>query len=205
MRRLVLALLAALAVRSQARGADSPDVAFLRTLFSTPNTDASLFDEAFTQRVPVSDVQTLVDGYRQRLGGLKKVKHDPTGDQLWFANGSLRATVELDARGKVAGLRFHDEQSAADRAALERVLRTEHADPDWFSHGFLDQISTPQLDQQTAQLRSTEGAFVRIDSRSGVYYAVFANAENIVQIETTASGKIAYLRFSPGAPRSNGA
>ena len=115
---------------------------------------------------------------------------------------SLRATVELDGDGKVAGLRFHDEQSPADRTALERLLRADHADAAWFAQGFLDQISLAQVDALTAQVRAAEGTFVRVDSRAGVYYAVFANAENIVQIATTPSGKIAYLTLAPGTPKT---
>ena len=181
---------------------DSGEVAFLHALFSTPTVDASLFDTAFTQRVPIAVVQTQIDSYRQRLGDLQTVEQDPTGDQLRFKSGSVRATVELDGSGKVAGLRFHDEQSPTDRMALERLLRADHADAAWFSQGYLDQIPLVQADALTAQVRAKEGAFIRVDSRAGVYYAVFANAENIVQIATTPSGKIAYFTLSPGTPKT---
>ncbi len=179
---------------------DAPDVAFVRALFAAPTVDASLFDAAFTQRVPLTAVQTQIDSYRRRLGTLQTVEQYPTGDRLHFASGSLRATIEFDTEGKVAGLRFHDEQSPADRMAIERLLGAPHADAAWFAQGFLDQISVAQVDALTAQVRAAEGTFVRVDSRDGVYYAVFANAENIVQIETTASGKIAYLTLAPGTP-----
>jgi hypothetical protein len=194
--------LALLALVAPSVAADTPDVAFLRALFATDTIDASLFDVAFVQRVPVADVQTLVDGYRQRLGALQTVERDPTGDQLRFANGSLRATVEIDDAGKVAGLRFHDEQSEVDRAAIVRVLSSDHADSTWFTQGFLDQISISQIDALSAQVRAAEGPFVRVESRAGVYYAVFANAENIVQIATSRSGKIAYLTLAPGTPKT---
>ena len=191
-----------LSLARPAVAAEARDVAFLHALFATPAIDASLFDVAFVQRVPVADVQTLVDGYRQRLGALQTVEHDSTGDQLRFANGSLRATVELDDAGKVAGLRFHDEQSDTDRAAIVRVLSSEHADSAWFTQAFLDQISISQIDALSAQIRAAEGPFVRVDSRAGIYYAVFANAENIVQIATSRSGKIAYLTLAPGTPKT---
>ncbi len=181
---------------------DVPDVAFLRELFATPTVDASHFDVAFTQRIPVAAVQTQVDGYRGRLGALQSVDQDPTGDQLRFAAGSLRATVEFDSGGKVAGLRFHDEQSPADRTGLERLLRADHADAAWFSQGFLDQISLAEVNALTAQVRAAEGSFIRVESRAGVYYAVFTSAENIVQISTTSSGKIAYLTLGPGTPKT---
>lgn len=184
------------------RAKDAPDVAFLHALFGAPTVDASLFDAAFTQRVPVIAVQTQIDSYRQRLGALQTVDHEPTGDRLRFANGSLRATVQLDDAGKVAGLRFHDEQSDVDRTALERLLRAEHADAAWFAQGFLDQITVAQVDELTAKVRAAEGAFDHVDSRAGVYYAVFANAENIAQIATTRAGKIAYLTLSPGTPKT---
>ena len=193
-------MLAMLVSPGQAK--EPPDVAFLQALFRTPAVDASLFDAAFTQRVPVTAVQTQIDSYRVRLGALQSVEQDPTGDRLRFANGSLRATVELDGAGKVAGLRFHDEQSRTDRTALERLLRADHADAAWFAQGFLDQITVAQIDELTGKVRATEGAFERVDSRAGVYYAVFANAENIVQIATTPTGKIAYLTLSPGTPKT---
>jgi hypothetical protein len=202
MKRLLACGFAMLSLARPAVAAEAPDVAFLHALFATPTIDASLFDVAFVQRVPVADVQTLVDGYRQRLGALQAVEHDATGDQLRFANGSLRATVELDEAGKAAGLRFHDEQSETDRAAIVRVLSSAHADSAWFTQAFLDQISISQIDALSAQVRAAEGSFVRVDSRAGVYYAVFANAENIVQIATSRSGKIAYLTLAPGTPKT---
>ena len=192
---MVLALTAAALAR------DSGEVSFLRALFRSTPVDASLFDEAFTQRVPLADVQLLVDGYRKRLGELQAVTHDSSGDQLRFANGSLRATVQLDAAQKVAGLRFHDEQSEADRAAVERVLRADRADAAWFTQGFLDQFPLAQIDALTAQTRTAEGAFSHLESRAGVYYAVFANAENNIQIATSASGRIAFLVLGPATPR----
>ena len=195
-------MLALLAQTSAGSAKEAADVAFLRALFAARTVDASLFATAFTQRVPVSVVQTQIDSYRGRLGALQTIDQDPTGDRLVFAGGSLRATVELDADGKAAGLRFHDEQSPADRTALDRLLRADHADAAWFSQGFLDQISLSDVDALTAKVRTAEGAFVRIDSRAGVYYAVFANAENIVQIATTPSGKIAYLTLAPGTPKT---
>jgi hypothetical protein len=202
MKRLLACGFALLSLAAPAVAAKEPDVAFLQALFATATVDPSLFDVAFVQRVPVADVQTLVDGYRQRLGTLQTVERDPTGDQLRFANGTLRATVELDGAGKVAGLRFHDEQSETDRAAILRVLSSDHADSAWFTQGFLDQISVSQIDALSAQVRAAEGPFVRVDSRAGVYYAVFANAENIVQIATSKSGKIAYLTLAPGTPKT---
>jgi hypothetical protein len=185
MKRLLACGFAMLSLARPAVAAEAPDVAFLHALFATPTIDASLFD-----------------GYRQRLGALQAVEHDATGDQLRFANGSLRATVELDEAGKAAGLRFHDEQSETDRAAIVRVLSSAHADSAWFTQAFLDQISISQIDALSAQVRAAEGSFVRVDSRAGVYYAVFANAENIVQIATSRSGKIAYLTLAPGTPKT---
>ncbi len=179
---------------------DSPDVVFLQRLFAAPAIDASLFDGAFVQRVPLADVQTLVDDYRRRLGPLRSVAHDATGDQLSFVHGSLRATVELDAAGKAADLRFHDEQSPLDRRALVRVLRARHVAAAWFTQGFLDQLSASDVDARAAQLTAAEGSFVRVDSRAGVYYAIFKNAENIVEIQTSASGKIAYFAFGAATP-----
>lgn len=199
--RSLVAGIVLLASTAPAFARDSADVSFLQTLFRATPIDASLFDAAFTQRVPLADVQTLVDGYRQRLGSLQSVERDANGAQLRFANGSLRATVQLDASDKVAGLRFHDEQSDTDRTAVERALRSEHADPAWFTQGFLDQIPLAQFDALTAATRSAEGPFSHVESRAGVYYAVFANAENNVQIATSASGKIAFFVLGPATPR----
>jgi hypothetical protein len=199
-----MAACAAIVLGLPAYAKDSADVGFVQRLFSGATIDASLFDEAFVQRVPIADVQALVDGYRQRLGALKAVTHDSGGDRLTFAHGSLRATLDLDPQGKAAELRFHDEQSDTDRKALERVLRAPHVAADSFTQGFLDQVSAAQVDAQNEQLRALEGAFLRVESREGVYYAVFERAENIVEIETARSGKIAYLRLSPGTPRVSG-
>lgn len=176
---------------------------FLKQLFAIRAVDASLFDEAFIQRVPLADVQILIDGYRTHFGALQAVTKDPGGDQLRFAHGSLRATLELDSEGKAAGLRFHDEQSETDRHALERVLRAERAFAAWFAQGFLDQLPVEQVDARNAQLRAAEGPFDRVDSRGGVYYAVFANAENIAEIATLADGKISYLSLGPAVPKSS--
>jgi beta-lactamase class A len=200
---LVALFLLALCTAALASAQVPREQVILQTLFSEKTIDASLFATAFTDRVPLSTVQTLVDGYRQRLGELKSVAKDTPDYQLTFASGSLRATIALDAAGKIATLILHDEVSATNAAALEKVLRAEKVSSDWFAPSFLAQVPAAALDAGLGQMRTQWGGFVRIELRNGAYYSVFEKGESHTQISLDSDGKITLLYLAPFTVRTS--
>jgi hypothetical protein len=196
---MVLVLIG-VALTGAAYGQADPGVTLLERMFHETAIDPGMFATSFTESVPVKQVQGYVDDVRNRLGSLTSAKKDADEYQLAFAKGSLRATLILDSSGKVIGLRFHDEVSDADRAALERVLRADHVSSDWFTAAFMDEVSTATLDGILAKFRADEGAFTRVDVRGGAFYSVFAKGASRTQITTDANGKIVTLFFAPFVP-----
>jgi beta-lactamase class A len=201
--RLILGLFVALLVLAAPAIAATPEQTALESMFHAKAVDPSLFAETFTAQVPVSTVQGLIDGYRRRFGELRSVAKDGSDYQLTFPKGSLRATINLDSNGKIAGLLFHDEVSDADRAALERVLKADHVSPEWFADSFLAQVPVVQLDAGLAQIRAQEGKFAKVEVRNGSYYSVFEKGENKTQIALDSAGKITTLFLGPPTARTS--
>jgi hypothetical protein len=115
-------------------------------------------------------VQATVDAYKVQLGKLNSITLIGGDQELAFANGSLLASIVLDAQGKIAGLLLQDEVDAANQAALERVLRAANVSADWFSPNFLAQIPVTQIDTVLAGFRSQQGAFRRVVVRTVVLF-----------------------------------
>jgi hypothetical protein len=203
MRRATFALgCAVVAVwRPRAARADGASaVTFLTHLFRATPVDPGAFSDAFTKQIPVAAVQALVSGYRDALGALQNAAPDASGYLLTFARGTLRATVEFDPAGKVTSLSFLDERSPADRIALERLLRSDQPAAVWFAPSFAARMPLDAVARFLTKLHADEGAFVRVDERSGGYYSVFERGESRTQISTDAAGKIRLLYFARFAP-----
>jgi len=202
----IVALSIVLAFCAGARaGAQSPDpsVAILTALFTSKDVDATAFAPAFTATVPASQLQTIVDDFRARLGALTSIAKAGSDYALTFAKGGLRATIALDAAGKVSSLVLHDETSDVDRRALERFFTQQPPRADWFAPSFLAAIPLDQIAAITTQIVAQEGAFERLEVRDGAYYAVFAKAENRVIVATDAEGRFTGLRLLPPVARSS--
>jgi len=171
--------------------------AALESLFRSERIDASRFANAFTAQVPLSTVAALVDDYRRRLGALVSTTKAGSDYALDFTGGTVRATIALSPDGTIAALSFHDETTAASRAALLRLFTEPTPPTDVFSAAFLAQIPITQIAALTKQIAAEEGKFVRLDLRQGVYYAVFERAENRVLAATDAAGRFTMLRLLP--------
>ena len=180
----------------------SPEQAVVQAMFTSPTVDPSAFAASFTQQIPVATVQALIDGYRKRFGAVKSVGKAGDDYLVTFANGTVLTTIKLDGGGKIEGLRFHDETSPADTAAVEKVLSAEHVTADWFAPSFLAQITPAQLDTVLAQVRAQEGKFLSLEVRNGLYYAIYEKAENPVHVALDADGRIAALLLSPPVART---
>jgi hypothetical protein len=179
---------------------DGSAPAFFEQLFRAAPLDPATFSDAFTNQIPIATVQALVAGYRSALGALESAAPDASGYLLTFERGTLRATVAFEPAGKVTSLSFLDERSPADRAALERLLRSAQPAAVWFAPSFLARLPLDALSRLLAKLHADEGAFVRVDERSGGYYSVFEHGESRTQIATDAAGKIRLLYFARFAP-----
>ncbi len=165
--------------------------------------DATAFAPAFTTAVPPTQMQTIVDDLRARLGPLTSVAKAGSDYALTFAKGGMRATIALDTAGKVASLVLHDETSDVDRRALERFFTQQPPQADWFAPSFLAAIPLDQIAAIKAQIVAQEGAFERLEVRDGAYYAVFAKAENHVIVATDADGKFTGLRLLTPVARTS--
>ncbi len=171
--------------------------AIVRALFAEKSVDASLFAGSFTAQVPIATVQTIVDGYRTRLGTFGSVEPAGSDFAVVFEHGSVLASIALDASGKITGLLLHDEISPALRAALERFLGTKTVSADWFSAAFLAQVPAAQIQSLADQLRAQEGAFLRLDERERRYVAVFEKATNPIFGSLDNAGRFVALRIGP--------
>ena len=122
---------------------------------------------------------------------------------MTFERGTLLASISLDAGGKIGGLVFHDETNDATRAALERFFTDRAPSAASFSDAFLAHIPLAQIAAITAQIKASEGKFVRLDLRDGAYYAVFEKAENHVQAALDAASKFTLLLLRPATARTS--
>jgi beta-lactamase class A len=86
------------------------------------------------------------------------------------------------------------------QAALERLLRAEHASADWFAPSFLALVPVDRIDAVTAQLRAVGGAFARVEKRGGAYYAVFEKGASRTQVSLDGQGRFTGLLFGPLGP-----
>jgi hypothetical protein len=195
---VVLALFAALTV-ARVFADPATGQALLQQLFG-PGVEQSAFSDSFVAQVPLATVRSIASGYLTALGPLRSVTPDGSDFALTFARGTLRATLVLDAAGKVQTLSFHDEQSPADRAALQRLLAAEQPAEEWFAPEFLAKLPLERVRAFLTKTKTDQGAFVRVDERAGGYFAVFARGESRTQISTDAAGKIRLLYFAAFAP-----
>jgi hypothetical protein len=196
LRPIAVCLLVAFACLAADAAADAPEVTALQRLFGTAPLTASLFTPEFLDKVPVSDVQSYIASYKERLGVPTAIARDGTDWALASPNGSIKVKLALDSRGRIASLLFHDELSGDNQAALQRVLAATTISPDWFEPSYLDDVPTAKLESLLADLHARLGAFVRVETRAGRYFAIFEKGETHAQISADPDGKIDYLAFS---------
>ena len=87
--------------------------------------------------------------------------------------------------------------SAASQSALQRLLSAERASSEWFSHSFLKQVQLKQLEASLAQVRTSYGAFLRVEVTKNACYAVFERGQTETDVITDQSGQITFLRLAP--------
>jgi hypothetical protein len=195
---VVSALTAAVApaLGTGARAADSPEQIALQKLFAKGPIDPALFAPNFLSKIPVSDVQSFVDSYTERLGAPTAIVKDGFEWSLASPKGTIKVNIAFDAQGRISSLLFHDELSPDDLAALQHVLGADKLDPLWFEASFLSDAPLEKLQSVLTGMHGALGAFLRVDTRSGKYIAVFEKGESHAQISTDPDGKINYLAFS---------
>jgi hypothetical protein len=85
------------------------------------------------------------------------------------------------------------------KSRLEAMLRTGHADPAWFTAGFLSQIPASKVDDVIQNLKSSLGAFQKVELVQSKFVAYFAKGTDDVTIQMDADNKIDLLLFKPPA------
>jgi hypothetical protein len=176
--------------------ANAPEVAALHRLFAPAPLSSSLFAPRFLEKLPVSDVQSYVDSYKERLGAPTEIVKNGIDWDVTSPNGSIKVKIGFDSHGRIANLLFHDELSADNLAALQRVLAAATISPDWFEPSYLDDVPTSKVESLLTDLHAKLGAFIRIETRGGKYFAIFEKGETHAQISADPDGKIDYLAFS---------
>lgn len=86
---------------------------------------------------------------------------------------------------------------ALAQSRVDAMLRTGHADPDWFSASFLAQIPASYVDQVVAGLIKTLGAYQSVQYTPEKFIAHFAKGTDDVLIHLDAENKIDGLLFRP--------
>lgn len=136
-----------------------------------------------------------------RLGVVVAVSAVGDGYAVAFEHGSIAASLQLDAAGKIAGLLFHDEQSPRDEAALTKLLTEPKLDTSLFSPTVRGLVNIDQIAAVRAQVASG-GKFVRVVATQAGYIARFERTESHASITTDADGLITSIRFKPPTKRS---
>jgi hypothetical protein len=176
------------------------ETAAVKSLFESAKIDPAAFTSTFVQAEPLDIVQGFINSYKQRLGTPTAYDFDGFQFRIKSPKGSIGCSIALDQAGKISNLLFHDELSASNLAALQRLLSAPKADPAWFDAAPGQVAKTDKVDEVTGNLRSKFGNFVRIETRKKGYYVVYDHGEAHAQISTTADGKIYHLEFAEDAP-----
>ena len=195
-RTLLLAFTVALGCTAGAQAGAAGEQLALQKLFAQPALTDSMFAPNFLAKIPVSDVQAYVDSYKQRLGAPTAVVKDGFEWALVSPKGSIKVTIAFDQQGRISSLLFHDELSADNLAALERLLAADSISPDWFEASYLEAVPAPKVERLLADMHGKLGAFVRVDTQAGKYIAIFERGRTHAQISADSERKIDYLAFS---------
>jgi beta-lactamase class A len=83
------------------------------------------------------------------------------------------------------------------QSRIDAMLRTDHADPAWFSASFLTEIPASKVDEVIASLIKTLGAYQRVEYTPEKFIAHFAKGTDDVLIHLDADYKIDGLLFKP--------
>ncbi len=85
------------------------------------------------------------------------------------------------------------------RSRLDTMLRTGHAEPSWFSAGFLAKVPAGKVDEVIASLTSALGPYRSLEFTPTMFVAHFAKGTDDVLIHLDASDAIDGLLFRPPA------
>jgi hypothetical protein len=198
-RRLLIRCSLALGILAGAptfANADTPAQATLQALFTQATLDPALFAPAFVSKVPLSDVQAFVGSYVVRLGAPTSIAPSGLGYLVTSPKGSIKVDIAFDEKGHISNLLFHDELSATNLAALQKVLAAGTLSSDWFEPSYVRDVPTQKLSSVLADMHAALGKFVRVDTLNAAYVAVFDQGETHAQISADIDGKIDYLAFS---------
>ena len=83
------------------------------------------------------------------------------------------------------------------KGRIDTMLRTGHADPNYFSAGFLSQIPASKIDEIIANLKASLGAYKTLDFTPQKLVAHFEKGTDDILVHFDADYKIDSLFFRP--------
>ena len=86
---------------------------------------------------------------------------------------------------------------AAARGRLDTMLKTGHAEADWFSDSFLARVPVSKVDEIVGQLTAILGAYQGIDGSHGDYTAHFEKGTDEMIVQLDAANHINAILFRP--------
>ncbi len=81
--------------------------AALERLFTSQNSEAAWFSDAFLAQVPVTQLEGTLAQVTQQLGKFLQVEGEASPFTVMFARGQMTVEIGLDAQGRISGLLFH--------------------------------------------------------------------------------------------------
>ena len=86
---------------------------------------------------------------------------------------------------------------AVARGRLDTMLKTGHAEADWFSDSFLARVPVSKVDEIVGQLTAILGAYQGIDGSHGDYTAHFEKGTDEMIVHLDAGNRINAILFRP--------
>jgi hypothetical protein len=176
--------------------AEPSGVETLHKIFTQSSIDPALFAPNFLAKIPVSDVGAFVASYVVRVGAPTAIDKNGFEYLITSPRGSIKVNIAYDEQGRISSLLFHDELSADNLSALQRVLSADTVSPDWFQPSYVKDVPTEKLISLLDDMHAKLGKFVRVDTRNSAYIAIFDHGESHAQISADIDGRIDYLAFA---------
>lgn len=88
-------------------------------------------------------------------------------------------------------------QPLSAEQSLERLLTSPQIQPEWFDPSFLSQVPLEQIESVLLQIRTTLGAYQRLEPTENGYRLVFEKGTTGARISLTQQGQIIGLLFQP--------
>ncbi len=187
----------------------TPEAALVRVL-TAPKIQADWFAPVFLAQVSVAQVGQIRAQVITELGAYRSVTGEGNGAFLvHFQHGTAIAQIHLDGVGRIDGLQVTDLQPAGSsaggaiptpQAALARLLSSSVPLSSWFAPSFLAKVSVAQIQQISAGLRESFGAYISVKvAASGTFQAHYRYGVLTGMVHLDKQGRFDQLAFTKAA------